>query len=54
MNASEVGDAVIKGLKRPESDFIFANFAKIDGVGHIENIPTIHKAVETVDFQLGR
>lgn len=54
MNASGVGDAVIERLKLPEIGFILANFANIDVVGHNENIPAIHRAVETVDFQVGR
>jgi len=31
-----------------------ANFANIDVVGHIENEAAIKKAMESVDFQLGR
>ena len=54
MNAAGVAEAVIQKLEDPEIDFIFANFANIDVVGHIENEKAIEKAVETVDFHLGR
>ena len=54
MNAVGVADAVIQKLGDPGIDFIFANFANIDVVGHIENEKAIVKAVETVDFHLGR
>ena len=54
MNAVGVADAVIQKLGDPGIDFIFANFANIDVVGHIENERAILKAVETVDFHLGR
>jgi 2,3-bisphosphoglycerate-independent phosphoglycerate mutase len=54
MNAAGVAEVVIHKLGDPEINFIFANFANIDVVGHIENERAILKAVETVDFQLGR
>ena len=54
MNAAGVAEAVIHKLGDSGNDFIFANFANIDVVGHIENEKAILKAVETVDFQLGR
>ena len=54
MNAAGVAEAVIHKLGDPEIDFIFANFANIDVVGHIENEGAILKAVEAVDFHLGR
>jgi 2,3-bisphosphoglycerate-independent phosphoglycerate mutase len=54
MNAAGVAEAVIQKLGNPGMDFIFANFANIDVVGHIENEMAIEKAVETVDFHLGR
>ncbi len=54
MNAAGVAEAVIQKLGDPGIDFIFANFANIDVVGHIENEKAIEKAVETVDFHLGR
>jgi 2,3-bisphosphoglycerate-independent phosphoglycerate mutase len=54
MNAAGVADAVIHKLGDSGIDFIFANVANIDVVGHIANERAILKAVETVDFQLGR
>jgi 2,3-bisphosphoglycerate-independent phosphoglycerate mutase len=54
MNAAGVAEAVIQKLGNPGIDFIFANFANIDVVGHIENEKAIEKAVEAVDFHLGR
>ncbi len=54
MNAAGVVEAVIQQLADPGIDFIFANFANIDVVGHIENERAILKAVETVDFHLGQ
>ena len=54
MNAAGVAEAVIDRLKDQKIDFLFANFANIDVVGHIENEGAILKAVETVDFHLGR
>ena len=54
MNAAGVAEAVIQQLSDQKSDFLFANFANIDVVAHIENEGAILKAVETVDFNLGR
>jgi len=54
MNAAGVADAVIEKLRDKDISFLFANFANIDVLGHIENIPAVQKAVETVDFQMGR
>lgn len=54
MNASGVADAVLQRLEDPGIDFILANFANIDVVGHIQNEAAIRKAVEAVDSQLGR
>jgi len=54
MNAAGVAEAVIQELKDPGIDFIFANFANIDVVGHIENEKAIEQAVESVDSHLGQ
>jgi 2,3-bisphosphoglycerate-independent phosphoglycerate mutase len=54
MNAAGVAEAVFEKLRDQRTDFLFANFANIDVVGHIENEGAILKAVETVDFHLGR
>ncbi len=54
MNAAGVTRAVIEKLKDGQTDFLFANFANIDVVAHIENEGAILKAIETVDLNLGR
>ncbi len=54
MNAAGVAEAVFRTLENEDIRFIFANFANIDVVGHIDNEQAIKKAVETVDYQLGR
>ena len=54
MNAARVAEAVIDRLKDQKINFLFANFANIDVVGHIENEGAILKSVEVVDFNLGR
>jgi 2,3-bisphosphoglycerate-independent phosphoglycerate mutase len=54
MNAAGVAEAVIEKLRDRTLPFLFANFANIDVLGHIENVPAIQKAVETVDFHTGR
>lgn len=46
MNAAGVAEAVIHKLEDPEIGFIFANFANIDVVGHIEN----ERAIEDGSF----
>ncbi len=54
MNAAGVTRAVIEKLQEGQADLLFANFANIDVVAHIENEIAIVKAVETVDSNLGR
>lgn len=54
MSAAEVGDALLEGLREAKADFILANFANIDVLGHIENEGAIKRAVETVDREVGR
>jgi len=54
MNAAGVAGAVIQKLQDRKTDFLFANFANIDVVAHIENEKAIEKAVETVDSYLGQ
>lgn len=54
MNAQGVADSILENLKDPTIDFIFANFANIDVIGHTGNEEAIRRAVEEVDFQLGR
>lgn len=54
LNAAGVAEAVIQKLEDREVDFLFANFANIDVVGHFENEGAIKKAVEAVDTNLER
>ena len=53
MNASAVGDAVIKAVEQGY-DFVVVNFANGDMVGHTGNLEAAIKAVEAVDKELGR
>ena len=53
MSAKEVGDAVL-GAMESGYDFIVVNFANGDMVGRTGNFQAAIKAVEAVDFELGR
>ncbi len=53
MSAKAVGDAVIKAMDE-KYDFIVVNFANGDMVGHTGSLEAATKAVEAVDFELGR
>lgn len=52
MSAEKVTDAVIKNLGR--YDFILANFANGDLVGHTGNFEATVKAIEVLDFSVGK
>ena len=59
MSAPEVGDAVLKAMGEARDDtnaydFIVVNFANGDMVGHTGNYEAALKAVEAVDYELGR
>lgn len=53
MSASEVCDNVLSCMNE-EYDFIVVNFANGDMVGHTGNFEASIKAVQTLDFELGR
>lgn len=53
MSANEVGDCVLGAMKE-SYDFIVVNFANGDMVGHTGNFEAAIKAVEAVDYELGR
>ncbi|TLD84394.1 2,3-bisphosphoglycerate-independent phosphoglycerate mutase [Helicobacter sp. MIT 11-5569] len=53
MSAKEVGNAVLNAMDNGY-DFIVVNFANGDMVGHTGNYEAAIKAVEAVDFELGR
>lgn len=54
MSAHEITDAVIKALDSEKYDFIVANYANCDMVGHTGSYEATVKAVQTVDFCVGR
>jgi 2,3-bisphosphoglycerate-independent phosphoglycerate mutase len=54
MSVSEVADAAIREIRDGSHDFILANFANVDVVGHIENEPAVIRAVEAVDHAMDR
>ena len=49
MSAEGITEAVVAAITRNEFDFILANFANPDMVGHTGSIPAAVTAVETVD-----
>lgn len=53
MSANEVGECVLRAMKEGY-DFIVVNFANGDMVGHTGNFEAAIKAVEAVDYELGR
>ncbi len=53
MKIKEVTKTIISKLNDPNVDFILANLANVDVVGHIENENAILKAVEAVDRAVG-
>jgi 2,3-bisphosphoglycerate-independent phosphoglycerate mutase len=54
MSAAGVTDVLCAGIEAGEHDFILANYANADMVGHTGVVPAIIRAVETVDDCLGR
>ncbi len=52
MRAEDIARKAIQEIEAG-TDFIFINFANADMVGHTANVPSIIKAVETVDTALG-
>ncbi|MFA6131346.1 MAG: 2,3-bisphosphoglycerate-independent phosphoglycerate mutase [Patescibacteria group bacterium] len=52
MSASKITDAVVENL--PHYDFILINLANGDMVGHTGNFSATVKAMEVLDFSLGR
>jgi len=54
MKAREITDEIITAVKKGEYDFILANFANLDIVGHTGKMKEAVIAVETVDLNLGR
>ncbi|MFV1984509.1 MAG: 2,3-bisphosphoglycerate-independent phosphoglycerate mutase [Thiohalomonadales bacterium] len=54
MSAKEVADETITAVKSNQYAFIVVNFANGDMVGHTAVKPAILKAIETLDFEVGR
>lgn len=54
MNASGIADTVVNAIEKGAFDVIIVNFANADMVGHSGQILPTVKAVEAVDFNLGR
>lgn len=54
MSAYEVADETVKAIESGKYDLIVLNFANCDMVGHTGIIPATVKAVEAVDFNLGK
>lgn len=54
MSAPEIAENLIKEIKERKYDFIVANFANPDMVGHSGNFKAVVKAVETIDKLMGQ
>jgi 2,3-bisphosphoglycerate-independent phosphoglycerate mutase len=54
MSASGITDILCGAIERRSHDFILANYANGDMVGHTGKLPAVVKAVETVDSCLAR
>jgi 2,3-bisphosphoglycerate-independent phosphoglycerate mutase len=52
MSANQVTETLLE--KMSNCDFFVANFANPDIVGHTGNIPAVVKAIQSVDYNLGR
>ena len=54
MSAPEVTDKVVEAIRSGRFDAIVMNYANADMVGHTGRVDAATKAVETIDFCLGR
>ena len=54
MSAYEVKDKLVEAINTQKYDFIVVNYANGDMVGHTAVMPSVIKAVETVDSCVGR
>ncbi|MCP2604504.1 alkaline phosphatase family protein, partial [Candidatus Aminicenantes bacterium AC-708-M15] len=54
MSIEKVSKTAIAQLKDKKYDFFLVNFANVDVVGHIEDEKAVQKAVEAVDFYMGK
>ena len=54
MSAPELTDKAVQAIGSGQYDMIVLNYANPDMVGHTGSLPAAIRAVETVDFGLGR
>ena len=54
MSAAEVTDGLVRAIESGDYDFVVANYANPDMVGHTGNWDATVRAVETIDACLGR
>jgi 2,3-bisphosphoglycerate-independent phosphoglycerate mutase len=54
MSAAGIADNVIKAIEEGDFDAVIMNFANADMVGHSGKLEPAIKAVETIDYCLGR
>lgn len=54
MSSYELTDRVLKEIDKEKYDFIVLNFANADMVGHTGDFEAATKAIEAVDYNLGR
>lgn len=54
MKAKEIADSLIEAIKSGKYDFIVANFANLDMVGHSGKMNETIKAIEALDVEMGR
>lgn len=54
MSAKGITDNVLKSIKSEKYDFIILNYANGDMIGHSSNMKPTVKAIETVDFCVGK
>lgn len=52
MSAAEITKIIISEIKNKSFDFIVANYANVDAVGHLGDLQLATKAVQSVDDQL--
>ncbi|MFO0704769.1 MAG: 2,3-bisphosphoglycerate-independent phosphoglycerate mutase [Candidatus Andersenbacteria bacterium] len=54
MSAAGITDAILKGIQSGTYDYIVANYANADMVGHTGNLQATTQAIEVLDEQIGK
>ncbi len=54
MRAQEIGEALIEAIKGGQYDFLLANLANADMLGHTGNFEAVKKGVEVIDGVIGQ